>query len=220
MAETIAAPLKGKVALITGGSRGIGASIAEVFARQGCTHIATTYVSNKQKAEDVLSGIRKDYPSVKTFTTYGNVLDPEMGPKVVKAALKGLEVDRIDLAVANAAPVEDMTSWPPVADMPHSFFIEQITGLAWSAISLSTAAIKHMPSGGRIVMLSSVSSKLAFGDPVLPYAAGKAAMEAASKQLAVVYQSKGVTVNTISVGPTRTDAFNQGKQWNPDWEEV
>ncbi|KAK3073933.1 hypothetical protein LTR53_004061 [Teratosphaeriaceae sp. CCFEE 6253] len=220
MADTIPAPLKGKVAIITGGSRGIGAAIAELFAQHGCTHIATTYVSNQAKAEAVLTRIRETHPHIKTHAIHSDDYDPAHGPKVVAAALEGLGVDHIDIAIANAAPVEDLTAWPPAAELSHEFWAQQMTGLAWSPVSLATAVIPHMPSGGRIVMVSSVSSKMATGDPVLPYAAGKAAMEAASKQLAVLYVAKGVTVNTISVGPTRTDAFNRGKKWMENWEET
>jgi len=219
MAETIAAPLKGKVAIVTGGSRGIGRAITEVFAKQGATHIATTYVSNKQKAEDVLSAIRKEFPSIKTHAIHADVLDTNFGSVVVDAALKGLGVDHIDIAVANAAPVEDLSTWPGVENLSWEFWNNQITGLAWNTISLSTAVIKHMPPGGRIIMMSSTASKMPWGDPCVPYSAGKAAMEAASKQLAVIYQPKGVTVNTISVGPTRTDAWGAGKKLDPEWEE-
>jgi len=207
MAETIPAPLKGKIAIVTGGSRGIGAATVKALAQHGCTHIATTYMANKAKAENVLAAVREIHPSIKTFTLPADTRDPAFGKKVVEQSLQGLGVDHIDIMVSNAT-LEDLENIQSAADLTHEKYTEWQTGTAWAPISLATAVIGHMPSGGRIIMISSVSSKMAMGDPFIPYAAGKAAMEAASKQLAAVYGPKnGVTVNTISVGPTDTDAM-------------
>ncbi|KAK5677347.1 hypothetical protein LTS10_009917 [Elasticomyces elasticus] len=263
MAETIKAPLKGKVALITGASRGIGAGIARVFAKNGCSHIAITYLASKDKAEQVLAGIRKEYPSIKTYAFQADVYDEDGGPKLVEQTLKGLGVDRIDIVVANAAPL-DQKNWKPIAELDYDTWRREMTGLVWGPVSLARSAITHMPKGGRIIMISSLSSKasatmavdssvlyslsellssghaavlglaqfvlgrqtgdfvFAAGDPFIPYAGGKAAMEAAAKQLAVIYGVKhGVTVNTISVGPTRTEAFHQvEQQFGPNYEEI
>lgn len=207
MADKIPAPLKGKVAIVTGGSRGIGASIAQVFARQGCTHIATTYTVNKSKADEVLDAIRSTYPSIKTFTMKADVVDPDFGKTVVEHCMEGLGVDHVDIVVSNAT-LSGVSDLPQAIDMTHEKFMEWITGTTWAPIGLATAAIKHMPKGGRVIMISSASSRLAAGDPFLPYAAGKAAMEAASKQLAAAWGvSYGVTVNTISVGATQTESM-------------
>jgi len=208
MAETIPAPLKGKVAIVTGGGRGIGAATVKVLAQHGCTHIATTFTANKAKAEDVLAAVRGKYSAIKTCTFAADTRDPDFGKKVVEQALAGLGVDHIDIMISNAT-LTDLINLKPAAELTHEKYLEWQTGTAWAPISLATSVIERMPQGGRIIMVSSVSSKMATGDPFLSYAAGKAAMEAASKQLAAVYGPKhGVTVNTISVGPTNTDAMN------------
>jgi 3-oxoacyl-[acyl-carrier protein] reductase len=130
MAQTIPAPLKGKVAIVTGGSRGIGASVAQVFAQQGVTHLATTYSSNKLKAEEVLESIKKQFPSIKTYTFAADVCDPGFGKKVIEESMKGLEVDHIDIVVSNAAPL-NIESWPPIAEISHEQWNKLITGLTW-----------------------------------------------------------------------------------------
>ncbi|KAK5742660.1 hypothetical protein LTR17_003192 [Elasticomyces elasticus] len=158
MAETIKAPLKGKVALITGASRGIGAGIARVFAKNGCSHIAITYLASKDKAEEVLAEIRKEYPSIKTHAFQADVYDEDGGPKLVDQTLKGLGVDRIDIVVANAAPL-DQKNWKPIAELDYDTWRREMTGLVWGPVSLARSAITHMPKGGRIIMISSLSSK-------------------------------------------------------------
>ena len=119
--DSISAPLKGKVAIVTGGSRGIGASIARTFARQGCTHIAITYTSQKGKAEDVLRSISEVNSKIKTCAIAADLEDADIGSKVITQALKSLAVDHIDILVSNAAVV-DQASMPPVADMTKALF--------------------------------------------------------------------------------------------------
>lgn len=104
--ESIPAPLKGKVAIITGGSRGLGACIAETFATHGCTHIAITYISNKAMAEDVEKKIKSISSKITTCSFKTDVADPECGKSTVEQSLKGLGVDHIDIMVSCAAKVD------------------------------------------------------------------------------------------------------------------
>ena len=137
---TIPAPLSGKIALITGGSRGIGAGIVAKLAHDGCTHIATTYVSNKSKADAVLEAAKKHNPSLKTVAIKADLLDPNFGPSVISQTLSGLDVSKIDIVISNAALVE-VDSHPMVADMTKEQFDKQMTANAWAPLSLAKAAI-------------------------------------------------------------------------------
>ena len=219
--DTITAPLKGKFAVVTGGSQGIGAGIAQKFAYQGCTHIAITYNTNKDKAESILSSIRKINSKIETCAFAADVLDPEFGVKVVKQSLAGLKTDHIDIMVSNACYV-DVTGMEPIADMTKDGWDKFMTGTAWAPTSLAKEVINFMPRGGRIILISSGSSKIAQGDPGIAYCAGKAAMDAVSRNLAASWGMKyGVTVNSISVGSTRTQALEQGfKLWGPEFEKM
>lgn len=151
--ETVPAPLKGKVAVVTGGSRGIGAATTRIFAQQGCTHLAITYYTNKDKAEEVLATVREINSKIKTCAIAVDVLDPEIGPKVVKQALEGLGTDHIDILVSNAASV-DAVNFPPVAQITKEQWDDLITGNAWAPLSLAKEVINCMPRGGRIIMVS------------------------------------------------------------------
>lgn len=123
--------------------------------------------------------------------------------------------------VANAAYIY-IEVHQPVAELTKEAWDRSMTGLAWAPLSLAKAAMHHMPPGGRVIMISSGSSKIAQGDPMVPYAAGKAAMDAVSRNLGAAWgPTYGVTVNSISVGATDTDALQKGiETWGPGFEEM
>lgn len=142
MADTIPAPLKGKVALVTGGSRGIGAGIVKAFARNGCTHIAITYAKNKTAAEETLQAVNHTNSSIKTCAIQGDVRDVEFGKKVVAESLRGLGVEHLDIVVSNAALLS-LEHWGPVADLNFEQWNEMMTSEAWTPLAVSREAVSQ-----------------------------------------------------------------------------
>lgn len=104
--DSVPAPLKGRVAVVTGGSRGLGACIAETFAQHGCTHIAITYSTNKDKAQETEKRIAAISTGIKTFSFAIEITDPKCGKYTVEQSLKGLGVDHIDIMVSSAAKAD------------------------------------------------------------------------------------------------------------------
>lgn len=205
--DTIPAPLKGKAANITGGSRGIGAAMARKFADNGCSHIAITYYSNKDLAEKVLASVRELSPKIKTRAFAADLLNLDFGQKVVEQALTGLAREQINIVVSNAAP-NAIKNPVEVESMTKKDFDFHMTGSAWASLSLVKAAIRHIPRHGRIVIISSITSKFAFGEPTVTYSAAKADVDSISKNLAAIWRvTYGITVNTIAVGGMLTDAM-------------
>ncbi|OQV06709.1 hypothetical protein CLAIMM_11245 [Cladophialophora immunda] len=199
--------LQGKVALVTGGSRGIGAGIALQFARKGIAAIAITYATNLKAAEETLSKCRSISPSLKTAAIQADVLDPSIGPNLIPKVLKGLETDRIDIVVNNAALVNDLSLVQPFANATSDAFGKTMQGNVFAPMSIINSALPHFPpKGGRVINISSVASKLANSDPVLTYGASKAALDSITRSLASLLGMKtGATFNSVSVGPTSTD---------------
>ena len=157
--QTIPAPLVGKVAVVTGGSRGIGEETALLFARQGCTHIAITYLSATAAADSVLSSILAIDPGIKTAAIQADVCDANFGKHVVENALQKLQVDHIDILVSNAG-LQDIGDHASSADMTKDHFDLAMTSQAWAPLHLSLETIKYMPRGGRVILNSSGSSKM------------------------------------------------------------
>ncbi|RMY44780.1 hypothetical protein D0865_10331 [Hortaea werneckii] len=218
MADTIPAPMKGKIAIVTGASRGIGAGIALVLARGGCTHISITYAANKTAAEKTVQAIHDINSTIKTCIIQGDVRDLSFGKMVVEESLKGLGVDHIDIMVSNAALL-DVENYPPLSELPFEQWSGMITSEAWAPLELARNAFKVMPNCGRIIMISSGASKIPQGDPIIPYAAAKAALDAVARNLAVMYAPKNITVNSISVGATRTDTLENAFKVMPGFEQ-
>src|ERR1700761_4932185 len=97
--------LAGKTALITGGSRGIGAGIAFQFAKKGITGVAVTYANSAQAAEEVLAKCRA-LGVQRTVAIHADLLDAQVGPTVIPQVLAGLEAKTLDIVVNNAAVVD------------------------------------------------------------------------------------------------------------------
>lgn len=212
--ETIAAPLRNKVAVITGGSRGIGRATAIEFARQGCSHIAISHrSSDPSEALALIKGVSSD---IVTCAVKADVDDDNFGATVIAESLKGLGVDHIDIVVQNATLL-DADAFVPAAQIDKAKFDFYMRTNAWSSFQLAMSAIPHIKNaGGRIIFISSGGSKMAFGDPLMGHCFGKAAMDSISNNLAMTYGSSGkMTINTIGVGVTDTDALRGGEERMP-----
>ncbi|KAK4496838.1 hypothetical protein PRZ48_011287 [Zasmidium cellare] len=204
----IPAPLEGKVAIVTGGSRGIGAVIAETLARHGCTHIAITYNSNKAQAEVTEKKIASINSKIKTFTLKTDVCDAECGRYTVEESLKGLGVDHIDIMVSCAA-LAVFSTFQTADAMTKEHWDTMMTADAWTPFALARESAKVMPEGGRIILISAAASRGANGDPWIAYSASKAAMESVCRNLAAIYgiTKTDVTVNSISVGAIHSEVL-------------
>lgn len=101
MPSSYPAPLAGRFAIITGGSRGIGRAIALDFAAKGAAGVAITYVSNNTAANDTVSQLND--LGVKAVAIQANLSSSNFGESVVHSALQGLQTDKLHVIVNNAA---------------------------------------------------------------------------------------------------------------------
>lgn len=205
MAATIPAPIQGKKALVTGGSRGIGAAIAFELARLGASHIAITYQNNADAASRVISRIKTENSETVVKAIQADLLDENFGVYVVKQACIELNVSNLDIVVSNAAILDER--------IHESFEIISLKGFqltmlanAWAPLQVMQAALPVMNRGGRIINISSSSSTRSNPDPIMTYGMSKAAVDNLTKSVAVKYAAeKGITINSVSPGPTETD---------------
>ncbi|MCT9000609.1 3-oxoacyl-ACP reductase family protein [Chelativorans intermedius] len=188
--------LIGKAALVTGGSRGMGAAIARTLATRGAD-VAITYLNGMDKARAVVAEIRAY--GRKALAIRADSADSAAIVAAVNEAAAGLS--RLDILVNNAGifphgPLEEVT--------PEE--IDRTLAIHARAVFLaSQAALKHMGAGGRIV---SIGSSLAWRVPsagMTLYAMSKAALIGFTKGLARDVGVRGITVNVVDPGPIDTD---------------
>lgn len=189
--------LEGKIALITGGGRGIGREISLNLARRGAS-LVIAYLRNRSAAEATCTDAEGH--TVKTVAIRANVGDESQLDELFDdvATMFG----RLDIFVSNAATGVIR----PVSELDRKAWDWTMDANARSLLLGATRARKLMPSGGRIVALSSLGSTR-----VLPgygvVGASKAAIEALIRYLAVEYAPAGITANVVSPGVVDTDAL-------------
>ncbi|KIW74186.1 hypothetical protein Z517_12126 [Fonsecaea pedrosoi CBS 271.37] len=202
---TIPAPLVGKVALVTGGSRGIGRGIAIHFARKGISKIAITYAENPSAAEETLAAIGKVDPSIVARAIRADVLSSTFASDLVPQVLENLSTQTLDIIVCNAAYVNPKIV-APIATATKELFDNLMTGNAWAPVQLFLTALPVISRGGRVIMIGSTASKSPNADPAVCYGASKAALDSFTRSLALMYSAQhGITINSVSVGPVMTD---------------
>jgi 3-oxoacyl-[acyl-carrier protein] reductase len=212
--------LKDKVALVTGSSSGIGASIAETLAREGAAVIV--HGRNAERTKRVADEIKKQ--GGKAFVVIGD-LSKETGAKtVVKEAFKS--AGRIDILINNAGGTDTApVTWESgsLADWKEKF--EQNF---FSSIRVLQAVLPQMKNlgWGRVVQISTGLATQP-GAFMVDYAAAKAAMNNTTVSLAKEFARFGVTINTVSPGPIVTPAFEhvarsvaEANGWGSDWDEI
>jgi 3-oxoacyl-(acyl-carrier-protein) reductase len=186
-----------RVAVVTGGARGIGAAITEVLARKG-THVAVGYSSNRAAAEEVQEKLAAEGLSVSIHR--GNVGQPEDCQRVVEEVLAAQ--GRIDYLVNNAGVTVDKTVRKLTIEDWHAVLRVNLSG----AFYMTKAVLEHMlqRGSGRIVNISSVIGQTGnIGQA--NYAASKSGLFGFSKSLALETARKGITVNCVTPGFIETD---------------
>jgi len=188
--------LAGKVALVTGGSRGIGAAIAKRLAHDGAA-VALTYGSAAQKAEQVAREI--EAAGGRALAIRADSADPEAVQRSVAETVRAF--GRLDILVNNAGVV----AVTPVGDFTLADFDRMFAINVRAAFVAAQEASRHMDAGGRIVNIGSINAdRMPFvGGSV--YAMTKAAVAGLTRGLARDLGPRGITVNNVQPGPVDTD---------------
>jgi 3-oxoacyl-[acyl-carrier protein] reductase len=188
--------LTGKVALVTGGSRGIGAAIAKRLAQDGAD-VALTYVSAADKARAVVAEI--EATGRRGLAIAADSADPDAVTAAVERA--AAEFGRFDILVNNAGI---FPFGPPEAVTVEE--IDRTLAIHVRAVFVaSQAALRHMEAGGRIISIGSCLAQRVPHPGVALYAMSKSALIGFTKGLARDVGERGITVNVVDPGSTDTD---------------
>ena len=190
------ARLAGRNAIVTGGSRGIGAAVARRLAADGA-RVTVVYRSNRDEAEAVVSAIRAS--GAEAIAVQADVADATSVNAMVSTVREAFGA--IDIVINNAGILEGQ----PVGSIDAASFDAQFRTNALSVILVTQAVLPHVPArGGRIV---NVSSSLVYRPRagLSVYAASKAAVGALTHALAVELGPRNITVNAVAPALTRTD---------------
>jgi 3-oxoacyl-[acyl-carrier protein] reductase len=188
--------LAGKVALVTGGSRGIGAAIARRLAHNGAA-VALTYVSAADQAHAVARQIDAD--GGQALVIRAQAADPSAVVAAVEQTVR--QLGRIDILVNNAGivltgPIEEMT-----VDQADRLWAVDVRAVFVAA----QAAARHMPEGGRIITVgSALAERVPFTGMTL-YAMAKSALTGLTRGLARELGPRGITVTVVHGGLIDTD---------------
>lgn len=189
--------LKGKRALVTGGSRGIGAAIALALAENGAD-VAITYQNSVNRSADIVGSIEK--LGRRAFAVQADSADPAAIKRAVSEtvdALGGLDILVNSAAVGLAGAV---------ADLDLQQFQTMMDVNVRGPLVFAQAAIPHLPKGGRIITIgSALADRVPFAG-VTPYAMSKSALLSFTRGLSRELGGQGITVNLVLPGSTNTEA--------------
>jgi 3-oxoacyl-[acyl-carrier protein] reductase len=189
-------PLEGKVAFITGGSRGIGAAIVRRLAREGAS-VTFTYAAAAGAAEALVDEVAT--AGGRAAAVQADSADAEALAKAIDAA--ATTYGRIDILVNNAGVI----THGPVDDLPVEEF-DRVFAINVRAVYAGTrAAVKHMGEGGSVITVGSIVADRSGFPGTAIYSASKGAIKSMTRGFARDLGPRGITVNNVQPGPIATD---------------
>ncbi|MGC2657129.1 MAG: 3-oxoacyl-ACP reductase family protein [Bryobacteraceae bacterium] len=193
-----------KVALVTGGSRGIGAAVAKRLAADGLT-VAITYSKGADAAESVVKAI--EGAGGKAMAIQADSTDSN----AVKAAVEKTVATfgGLDVLVNNAG-----TAIPKTFEQTTQEDMDRMIDINFrGTLMVTQEALKHMGQGGRIIMIGSCVGERVMTPGLVAYSATKGAVKMFSQGLSREVGSRGITVNNVQPGPIDTDLNPAAGEW-------
>jgi len=188
-------PLSGKTALVTGGTRGIGAASARHLAAAGA-NIAITYSHSSKEATQVISEL--ETLGVKARAYQADASEPDKLPQVVESIVADL--GGIDILVNNAGTF----AGGMIGKVDQADYRRVMTVNVDAVFSMTQAVLKVMPDGGRIINIGSVLGERAASPGISPYNASKFAVAGLSRSWAKDLGPRNILVNDVQPGPINT----------------
>jgi 3-oxoacyl-[acyl-carrier protein] reductase len=196
--------LEGKVALVTGGSRGIGAAIARRLAAEGAI-VAITYAKDAKAAAAVVQAIESG--GGRAFAIQADAADSQAVKSAVEQTVKSF--GRIDVMVNNAG-----TAIPKPFEETTMEEMDRMIDINFRGVMAATqAALKYMPDGGRIISIGSCVGERNMTPGLTAYAATKGAVKMFTQGLAREVGRRAITVNNVQPGPIDTDLNPAAGDW-------
>ncbi|KAK5056679.1 hypothetical protein LTR84_012211 [Exophiala bonariae] len=194
--------LNGKVALITGGGKNLGANVATLFAAEGA-HLALHYnsTSSRKPTEELAAQLSTKHPEVKIkiyqgdLTSFGNV------NKLFKSVLSDFD-SKLDIVINTVG----MVLKKPLAEITEAEYDTMFAINSKSAFAITQEAAKHVADGGKII--NTVTSLLAAYTPLYTsYQGSKAPVEFFTRGLSKELMGRRISVNAVAPGPMDTPFF-------------
>jgi 3-oxoacyl-[acyl-carrier protein] reductase len=196
--------LASKVALVTGGSRGIGAAIAKRLAADGAS-VAITYSKGADAAASVVNAI--EGAGGEAIAIQADAADADAVKSAVEKAVA--KFGRLDVLVNNAG-----TAIPKTFEETTLKEMDHVLDINVRGVFVATqTALKHMKDGGRIIMIGSAVGERAQVAGLVPYSATKGAVKMFTQGLSRELGSRGITVNNVQPGPIDTDLNPAAGDW-------
>jgi len=196
--------LEGKIALITGGSRGIGAAIAKRLAADGA-NVAITYTKGADAAASVVKEIER--AGGKAIAIQADAADADACKAAVEKTVATF--GQLDVLVNNAGTVIPKTFEETTLEE-----LDRVIDINLRGTFVATqAALKHLKSGGRIIMIGSSVGERVMTPGLVPYSATKGAVKMFTQGLSREVGTRGITVNNVQPGPIDTDLNPAAGDW-------
>jgi len=196
--------LSNQVALVTGGSRGIGRAIAKRLAKDGAS-VAITYAKDAKAASAVVKAIELEGGKAVAIQADAADVEAVRGAVEKTAATFG----RLDVLVNNAG-----TAIPKTFEETTLEEMDRLIDInPRGTLAATQAALKHMKSGGRVIMIGSAVGERVVVPGLVPYSATKGAVKMFTQALSREVGSRGITVNNVQPGPIDTDLNPAAGEW-------